>query len=361
MLDQLSDMDLKLRAKQAAQPDDDEGSIRHLSPEDLRAYANGPLTPARLTYCQAHLDSCEECRDELEDLRTFKSDLSTFPRPEPNLGMPGRRKQRRGLKPFQATAIAVGFVVGIAAVFWWKRESPRANTPLVAAAAAPAPTPTPALSMQTRDTRVADEVAALPDDVRSAVSDAIQHGKLQLPGNVSQSSGHEPTFPGATVDGKGFALLSPLGTAIAETRPELHWQPLTGAVRYSVVIVDVGLHPVRRSHALRDTVWRPRRALRPGRTYLWQVTATLRGGSKVVASNPSPSGALLRIVPLKLAREMQDFRKTHEDAHLVLGAMYAQAGMLTESANELKKVPPVDSSYNTAQKLLASVSPHQSQ
>jgi len=92
--------------------------------------------------------------------------------------------------------------------------------------------------------------------------------------------------------------------------------------------------------------------LRRGQTYLWQVTATLRGGSTVVASAPE---ALLRIIPNKLADELAQFQREHHDAHLVLGALYAQAGMLTESADELRKVPSGDSSYGTARALLESL------
>jgi hypothetical protein len=46
---------------------------------------------------------------------------------------------------------------------------------------------------------------------------------------------------------------------------------------------------------------RPRRPLRRGQTYLWQVTATLRGGSTVVDSGPPSPEALLRIIPSNLA------------------------------------------------------------
>jgi anti-sigma factor RsiW len=354
VLDQLSDTDSELAPKPAAPAGDVADSIRHLSPEDLKAYAHGQHTPARLSYCQAHLDSCEECRDELEELRTLKSDLSAFPRPEPNRGLLARRNRRRGLTLPLAAGVAVIFVAAaVSAFLWWGRGSPRAKQTSVAAAVAPSPTPAPA--MPTRDTRVADEIAALPDDLRSAVSESIQHGKLQLPPDVSRL-GLRPNLPAAPEATKGFALLGPFGETISDTRPEFSWQPLAGAIRYSVVIVDAGLHPVQRSPALRTTVWRPRRPLRRGRTYLWEVTATLRGGSKVVASEPSTSETHLKIVPLKLADEVAHFRQGHQEAHLVLGALYAQAGMLTESADELSKVPPGDSSYNTARRLLASLS-----
>jgi hypothetical protein len=391
VLDQLSDADSMLEPKSTAQSGGVAGSTRHLTPEDLEAYANGRLAPGRLDSCRIHLDSCDACRAELEDLRVFKSELSGFQRSEPSRRELERRKRRRGLTLPQAVSVATIVVVAGAAIFWWERgslwgnklsaasmgQSPVASAGSGASGAPPAPVartasatppaapaapkrvPPPSLAavnMRTPDTRVADELAALPDDVRSAVSAAIQHGKLQLPTDASGLRGHAPPHSGAPGANTGFALLGPFGEAISETRPEFSWQPLPGAIRYSVAIVDVGLHPVQRSPSLRKTVWRPRRPLRRGRTYLWQVTATLRGGSKVVASEPAPSETLLRIVPLKLADEMAHFRRGHEEAHLVLGALYAQAGMLSESADELRKVPPGDSSYVTAQTLLKTLS-----
>ena len=214
----------------------------------------------------------------------------------------------------------------------------------------------PAASTTPRAPQLADEIAALPDDVRSAVSATLQHGKLQFPTNVGRSRRHASSNADAPAANTGFALLGPFGEATSDTRPEFSWQPLPGATHYSVAIVDAALHPVQHSGKLRKTVWRPKHPLRPGRTYLWQVTATLQGGSRVVASEPAPSEAVLRIVPVKLTDEMARFRKDHQDSHLVLGALYAQAGMLTQSEDELKKVPPGDSSYKTARTLLDSLS-----
>jgi predicted anti-sigma-YlaC factor YlaD len=348
-------MELELRAKPAARSGGVEDSIRHLTYEDLEAYLAGRLPSARLKHCGTHLDSCEACRAELEDLRTFKSDLAGFARTEPNRRERQRGRRRRGLTLPLAAAVATIVVAGIAAVLWWGRERPHTNKTSVAVTVTHSVAPVPAAGIQTRDTRLADEIAALPADVRPAVSDAIQQGKLRFPTDLSQFRERAQTLSGARDANTGFALLDPVGEAIAETRPELRWQPLAGAIRYSVAIVDAGLHPVQRSPALRTTGWRPRRPLRRGRTYLWQVTATLRGGSTVVASGPLFPEALLRIIPSKLADELAQFRHGHEEAHLVLGALYAQAGMLTDSAAELRKVLPGDSSYGTAEKLLESL------
>ena len=355
MLNKLSDADSELRPKLTAQSGGVEESIRHLSYEDLEAYVSGRLASARLNYCRTHLDSCETCRAELEDLRTLKSEMSGFSRPEPNGRELGRRKRRGRLTLPQAAAVATILVVVTSGVLWWGRERPRAIKTPVAVTVAQSPAAPPAAVIQPRDTRLADEIAALPVDLRAAVSAAIQHRKLQLPADLSRFGGRAPTLVGAPEANNGFALLSPCGQATAETRPEFHWQPLAGATRYSVAIVDAGLHPVQRSPALRTTSWRPRRPLRRDRTYLWQVTATLRNGSTVVASEPPLSEALLRIIPHKLADQMAQFRQGHDGAHLVLGALYAQAGMLAESADELRKVPAGDSSYSTARTLLESL------
>jgi hypothetical protein len=216
--------------------------------------------------------------------------------------------------------------------------------------------PTAAASVQTHGTQLAEEIAALPVDLRLGVSEAIQQGKLQLPADVQRVHDRAvaPSLPAAA--NTGFSLSGPFGEATFETRPKFTWQPLAGAIGYTVAIVDQGLRPVQHSPGLRATTWRPRRALAHGRTYLWQVTATLRGGSKVVASSPSPSEATLRILPRKLADEIAHFQRGHRDAHLVLGVLYAQAGMVTEGAGELRQVPPGDSSYNIARRLVESLS-----
>jgi hypothetical protein len=348
-------MESELQAEPVAQSARVEESIRHLTNEDLESYLAGRLSPAPLKHCRIHLESCEACRAELEDLRTFKSDLASFRRSEPDRRAPERGRRRGKFTLAQAATVTTIVVAAISAVLWWERAKPQANKTPVAAIVTHSPAPAPTAAIQTRDTQLADEIAALPADVRPAVSEAIQHGKLPLPTDLSRSRERGHTLPGSPETNTEFALLGPFGESISETRPDFRWQPLAGAIRYSVVIVDAGLHSVQRSPALRTPGWRPRRPLRRGATYIWQVTATLRGGSTVVASRPASAEALLQIIPSKLADELAQFRQGHEAAHLVLGALYAQAGMLTESADELRKIPPGDSSYGIAQKLLKSL------
>jgi anti-sigma factor RsiW len=332
VLDLPSETDTELKPKRAAPFGGVGESVRHLSYEDLEAYLNGRFPPARLDYCLAHLDSCEACRAELEDLRTLKSEAAGFARPE-SLGRElERRRKRRTVTLVQTAAVAIIFVAVASPAIWWGRDrllakkrpaaatvtqiaSPPLTTaptpalpaplttalpPALSAPRASFPTPTlppPVATAQPRDTRPAGQVSTQLAGAKPGVAASVQHGNSQPPTDLSRSREPAPMSTGAPPPNKAFALLSPFGEAIAESRPEFHWTPLAGAVRYSVAIVDERLHPVQHSRAVRTTSWRPRRPLRRGHTYLWQVTATLRGGSTVVASGPSSPGALLRISP----------------------------------------------------------------
>jgi len=305
VLDLPSEADTELKPRRTAPFGGVGESVRHLSYEDLEAYVSGRFPPARLDHCSAHLDSCLACRAELEDLRTLKSEASGFQRPAPLGRELERRRKRRTLTLVQTATVAIIFVAVASTAIWWGRDRSPAKKPPIAATVtqiaspplvtvpSPASSP-PVATAQPRDTRAAGQVSVQPASAKPGVAASIQHGNSQPPTDLSRS--REPA-PGAPQTNKGFALLSPFGEAIAEPRPEFHWTPLAGAVRYSVAIVDERLHPVQHSRALRTTGWRPRRPLRRGHTYLWQVTATLRGGSTVVASGPTSSGALLRISP----------------------------------------------------------------
>ncbi len=268
MLDYTSDTRSELRPKRTTAPGQASDSNRHLTYEDLEAYVSGRLAPARLKDCGTHLDACDACRAELEDLRSFKSESAAFPRPETSRREPGRTRRRKSTLPYVA-ACATLFVAAGAAVVWWVRERPRTNnTAAVAMTATRSPTPSPAPAVPAHNPQANAEKT-------ERVADHAAPGNREAPKPAS-----------------GFALLEPVGQTIADPRPEFRWQPLAGAVRYRVRIVDLRLHPVQRSPALRTTTWRPRRPLRPGKTYLWQVTAVLRGGSTMVASG-EPATAIV--------------------------------------------------------------------
>ena len=330
MLDQLSDTDSVLDRKSSAKPVNVEGSIRHLSQDDLESYANGRLVSTRLSACQTHLDSCEACRAELEDIRNLQTELASFARPETNRHQPERNRRRRSLALPLAASVAAILVAGVGTVIWWRHGSlpphhasavvpivrsmappagpvapvgPAATATSVASAArgpsaasrVPAASPAPSVSSAPPPSATPVTSPALTASVRPAAPNALVIPTSSPARAAQPRDTHLASAP--QEPNTGFSLLGPFGEPTSETRPQFSWQPLPGAIGYRVTIVDLSLHPVQHSPALRATTWRPRRALAHGRTYLWQVTATLHGGAKIVASSPTPSAALLQITP----------------------------------------------------------------
>ena len=315
MLDQLSDTDSVLDRKSSAKPVNVEGSTRHVSHEDLEAYANGRLASTRLSSCQTHLDSCEACRAELEDVRTLQTELASFSRPEASRSQPERLRRRRSLALPLTASVAAILVAGVGTIVWWRHGSLSAHKTSVAVSvarsAAPsavpvAPATSPALAaapaLATSPSLVASHMptaSARPAAPNALVIPTSLPARAAPPAPTTASLQSRDAHLAATppAANTGFSLLGPFGEPTSETRPQFSWQPLPGAIGYRVTIVDLSLHPVQHSPALRATTWRPRRALAHGRTYLWQVTATLHGGAKIVASSPTPSAALLQITP----------------------------------------------------------------
>jgi hypothetical protein len=290
VLDQQSRTDSGQRTKASAQSGNTEESVRHLSLDELKSYCNGRLPAARLKECGAHLDACLACRAELEDLRTLQS--GAIPPPAPNLNAPGLgfvpNRPRRGFTATQRALLATIFVAVIATAFFMWGRLPRGNKQ---------PTAAPSVSTASDGATPTAAITVPPRNGKSETPASVQHGTVPPAQPVSRSPDRAPAAPGPSEANPTFALLGPFGDTVSDTRPELKWQPLAGTNYYSVRIVDLGLSPVQRNLFIKGTSWRPPRPLRPGHTYFWQVTATLRSGKKVVATPPSASAPLLRIAP----------------------------------------------------------------
>lgn len=288
-------------------------AARHLSQEELDAYMNGRLPAARLHSCSNHLDSCDACRAELEDLRTFKNGAAGLSQ-SGSLGRElDRRKRQRQLRAAGGAAMVAAVVAAIAAVGWWQFEKTRAQRTSVTATAAVAATATVQPQVTTQAVGQPHGVGVV---AAVAQASASANGAAATPSPdaaasrrvASQAASNRATRPAPAASGapgvpavssaSTFTLLGPFGDEIADARPEFTWQPLAGATKYSVVIVDEGLRPVQHSHGVKITSWRPRRPLRRGRTYLWQVTATLRNGTKIVAMSPTSMEARIHITQM---------------------------------------------------------------
>ena len=119
---------------------------------------------------------------------------------------------------------------------------------------------------------------------------------------------------------------------------------------------DSSLNQVATSDALTTTGWTPPAALARGRTYIWQVRA-MKDGQEVVA--PPAAGSRIKFKVLERAKvaEIERAERAHPKSHLVLGVVYAEAGLLDKAEREfdqlLKANPHHQSPANSAKRQAA--------
>ncbi len=321
-------------------------ATEHLAYEQMEAYVDCTLSPGRMDDVRAHVSVCQTCAQEVLDLEDFRRQMqhpAATPVVRPEL------RQRRVLPLRQAAAVAALGLAGLLIYLWQTRGGPsRNNVDVARVARGNGP-------VRIDDSQVAPEIATLPPQARLAVAKAIERRELDFPTEVAGLRGQAQTLLGSSDGGARFAVLAPVGEVVIEARPNFRWQPLKGATSYAVAIFDAELHEAQSSPTLYATQWQPAQALQRGHIYQWQVTAKMKDGTTVISPRPPSAEARIQILQQPQAAELERFRQAHADAHLVLGVLYAQAGMLTDAETELAKVPSDDPRHDTAQTLLESV------
>jgi hypothetical protein len=175
----------------------------------------------------------------------------------------------------------------------------------------------------------------LPPGLRRDVAAALASGHVQTPDALAELKGSRSVMLGETSDGVPFRLLSPVGVITAERLPQLRWSPLPGASSYSVTVTDASHDEVASSGPLAGTEWKVPVALEPGKTYNWQVSAR-RGGEEIVSPVLPAPAARFRLLTRAQAEELRRARRKYADSHLVLGVIYARAGLIDEAAREFR-------------------------
>jgi hypothetical protein len=98
------------------------------------------------------------------------------------------------------------------------------------------------------------------------------------------------------------------------------------------MIID-GSHVVERSGTLIVPRWKPSNPLRRGRTYEWQVEVH-DSGTHIIPAPPAPP-AFFHVADADSVRQIEEARRTRPGDHLLLGVLYARAGMQREAMEEL--------------------------
>lgn len=328
-------------------------TLDHPVPAQLASLVDGRLEDVELELVESHLEICPSCAEDVEDLRAVRLSLAGSSVQETPRGLP-------------AYAAIAALAAGLAGLLVWigirpaptsEHEPSRAEAPVVEPAVSPPVNP-PRLTLDDGGATVtihadgsAHGLPSLAPDQAHAIRLALEEGRVRLPRFLGDLGAPSGTLMGAAVDRSAFQPLRPMATAVETDRPTLEWMSLEGATAYVVSVFDLDFNRVAESPSLSATRWRPETGLTRGRTYVWQVRASLSDREVVAPAPPAPE-ARFRVLPLAEADRLSTLRSRYGKFHLVLGVLLAQAGALEEAERELERLVAANPGRPEAQKLL---------
>jgi hypothetical protein len=189
---------------------------------------------------------------------------------------------------------------------------------------------------------------------RREVESALRAGRVQRPVVLEGLNTETETLLGDSRKTAGAIVVAPVGAVVESDRPVFSWSASTPGAGYVVTVFDSKFRKVAQSSPLSQTQWRPAEPLRRGDTYVWKVT-TLRGEEAIVSPAPPAPEARFKVLAETEAAELERARRLHPDSHLVLGVLYARAGLMSEAEKEFRALVESNPGSTVAQSLLRSV------
>jgi tetratricopeptide (TPR) repeat protein len=197
----------------------------------------------------------------------------------------------------------------------------------------------------------------IPSNYRQLVENALKSQNIEISPEARELKRKSGILMSGGEEGISFAVENPVGKIIQTTRPQFRWQPLAGATSYSVNLYDTNFNKVAASEQLTATNWTLTTPLKRGTVYLWQVTA-VKGGQEIKSPTLPAPEARFKVLDKARNDEIERVKRQNPRSHLLLGILYAKAGLIDEAEREfnllLKENPKSKSARNFLQKLRAS-------
>ncbi len=386
----------------------------HLSREELKRYAAGGLDQADSVIFESHMEDCAECSGAARQLVLISSGPSAQQDDGSARHAPKTVWERfkdsvwrlPSLRPAPAVGIALACVGVLLGILWIQSRfsgGQNQSSPSQIAAEAknqnqsitPSSDEQPAETASRDDKQVEDEAAnrnpaasppkqaqaapktvvslidgkrivtldirgnlagleGLDSSIRREVSRALFDGELKRPDSLDELTAPRVNLLDQSSTASTFKLLSPTSVIIVDNQPTFQWQPLRGASNYTVSVFDSNFNPVMRSEPQTATQWSPPVSLERGKIYFWEVTAVKDGQEITSPVAPAPR-AQFKIVEAEKLGEIQQAKSARPDSHLVLGILYARAGLLEDAEREFRLLAKANPRSQVARRLLRRV------
>jgi hypothetical protein len=357
----------------------------HLTFEQIVGKVDATLADEELQSVKDHLACCQQCVMAVDDLRVFKEQI------EPELALPDQPSVLdvtsetgwhrwftlwpRSLAFGSALAALLLTVSGLLA--WQAFKLTKKDTPSTAVMA---PSPLPSEPVPSGPNPVGTKAVAMLNDGAGQVR-LDQEGKLsgvdhlppayqQIVKNALSKQEFEKspllaglTPRGITPRGGGdeqrdkFLLIEPVRTLALSVQPVFRWSRLNGASGYVLEIYDEEFDLVATSPRIAGQRWQVRQPLKRGGVYYWQVKA-IKDGREFVSPQPPSPQAKFRILDEAKANELARARRTYGSSHLLLGLLYAEAGLLDEAEAQFRRLQKANPDSAVAGQLLQQVRSH---
>ncbi len=362
----------------------------HLLYQEMADYVDNSLSDVEREIADGHLEHCRNCKVEVEDLLAAQASLTRLPsirylpREIPNLWQ--RLTALWQLPSIRIPAQAVTALVLVALIAWilvlYSRkhaeeariQAGQQDKTVAGNSVIPPPeSGTTNESSQQQDQSNARLVVDLIDgdhhvalnsedkllglesasiQIQSEVASALKNGRVKAPSFMVDLRGQSGRLMGA--GSSAYGLLNPVATAVESRTPTFRWTAIEGVDSYEVTIYGPDSKTVLNSGPLTKTIWRATAPLGRGRIFSWQVRAT-RDGHETLMPPPAAPRAKFKIIEQRNAEELARLRRSAAGSHLLLGIMYAKAGLLYESERELQKLVGANPKSSVARNLLRSV------
>ena len=354
----------------------------HLLYQEMADYVDNRSSEIDCEIFDSHLEFCRSCRVEIQDLAALKTRLDRLPRAKyASVQAPATARRWAGwwqLPAIRIPALAALLLVVLTAgiLFMRSRRQPEVaqsqpaprDTPVdVIRTTPPFSLPSPAVESS------ANVVVDLIDDGhhvkldsddklagfesastqrQSEIASVLKNGQVRTPSFLADLRGRSGKLMGA--GSAPYGLLNPVATAVESRTPAFHWRAVEGAQSYELTIYDSDAKKVVASGQLTETSWTASTPLERGRTYSWQVRAN-KNGEEVLMPPPAAAEARFRVIDQSSLQEIQLARKSQPNSHLMLGIVYAEAGLLNESEHEFQRLLVANPESPVAHSLLREV------
>jgi hypothetical protein len=350
---------------------EDAGEDFHLNyDEHLKPFIYGTISAVDREIVESHVEICAECREDLRDLLQFHEELEREKEIR-ELSKPGfwaavsdwfSAPHRKAVwLSFAAVLILIG-----AGLVWFFVSRPASEIVQNPTNSGDLPTNQNAPNVNQTQTTVNQNINApksnanLPNANLAENQNTNEPPKeiemvaLVLPKFLSELRVNENETQRGNNDLRGenvlptqkIEVIAPNGNVIRDSSPVLNWKGVPNVGNYEAIVFDEKDNSLFRAN-LNGNSWRVPNLVK-GKIYQWQVSA------KIITANGKTQN-YLGVAKFYIVSQTDENKINQAQNSLERGRAFAEAGLLTEAANEFRQYLKQNPNSATAKKWLNQV------